>query len=61
MESLRKHLEIAFADAMYEGQYATAGLIAAALDAIKSPGGMTEMGDGDEQSSTTVVFFPGKA
>lgn len=60
MESLRKHLEIAFADAMYEGQYATAGLIVAALDAIKPPGSMAEVGGGDGQSSGNVVFFPGK-
>lgn len=60
MESLKKHLEIAFADAIYEEQYGVADLIAAALDAILTPSEATEVVD-TELFSGNIVAFPGIA
>lgn len=61
MESLRKHLEIAFADAIYEEQYVVADLIAVALDAILTPREATVAEADAELFSGNVVAFPGTA
>lgn len=59
MKNVRKHLEIAFADAMYQEMYITAGLIAAALETV---GVSVDFDNGTvkaKSASENVVSFPG--
>lgn len=58
MKTLKDHLELALAEAMYSGLYVTAGLISAALETLSEKELQGEETEEQELECEKVLSFP---